>query len=342
MLVGFSLAGAATAAKAGAAAPTSAGYNPPLTQLDSWLRINANNTINVLTSQGDPGNGISTGFMMVAAEELDVDMSQMINGTSTHKNGQAVNTANDSWVVGQTGGIGGSNSMSSTGHRIRAAAVAARAELLKLASASLGVPVANLTVEGKGVVSGGGKKVTYGDLVGGKLFSVNLATNSLQHGVSPAKPVSQYKLVGTKVPRVDIPAKISGKFVYTHGITVPGMLHARWVRPGQGPWLTDGFAKPLSVDPTSIKHLPNVKVLQKGDFIAVVGKVEYEVVQAATQLKVKWADQPILPGHANLWSSFRKADTAGNMPARITGTQGNFDSALKGAAKAASASFSPA
>jgi len=84
MLVGFSLAGAATAAKAGAAAPTSAGYNPPLTQLDSWLRINANNTINLLTSQGDPGNGISTGFMMVAAEELDVDMSQMIYGSSSN------------------------------------------------------------------------------------------------------------------------------------------------------------------------------------------------------------------------------------------------------------------
>jgi hypothetical protein len=55
-------------------------------------------------------------------------------------------------------------------------------------------------------------------------------------------------------------------------------------------------------------------------------------VQAATQLKVKWAEAPILPGHANLWASFRKADTAGNMPARITGTAGNFDNAFKSAA----------
>src|SRR5262249_49589941 len=155
---------------------------------------------------------------------LDVDMSQMINGTSTLKNGVAISTVNDGWVVGQTGGIGGSNSMSSTGHRIRAAAVAARAELLKLAATSLGGPVANLTVEGKGVISGGGKKVTYGELVGRKLFSVTLATTSLQHGVSPAKPVSQYKLVGTKAPRVDIPAKVSGNFTYTHNIRVPGML----------------------------------------------------------------------------------------------------------------------
>src|SRR5690242_14940227 len=189
----------------------------------------------------------------------------MINGTSAHAKGMALNTENDGWVVGQTGGIGGSNSMSSTGHRIRAAAVAARAELLKLASAKLGVPVAQLSVA-KGVVSGGGKSVTYGELVGGKLFNVNLTTTSLQHGVAPAKPVSQYKLVGTTAPRVDIPQKVVGGHTYVHHIRIPGMLHARWIRPGQGPWLTEGFAKPLSVDEGSIKHLKDVRVVREGDF----------------------------------------------------------------------------
>ncbi len=67
------------------------------------------------------------------------------------------------------------------------------------------------------------------------------------------------------------------------------MLHARWVRPSQGPWLTDGFAKPLKVDASSIEHLPRVKVVQQGDFLGVVGPAEYEVVQAAAQLKVTWA-----------------------------------------------------
>jgi CO/xanthine dehydrogenase Mo-binding subunit len=334
MLVGFSLAGAATAGKASAAAPTSAGYNPPLTQLDSWLRINANNTINLLTSQGDPGNGISSGFMMVAAEELDVGLDQMIYGSASNHGA----LSNDSYVVGLTGGIGGSNSMSSTGHRIRAAAVAARTELLKMASAKLGVPVASLTVD-KGVVSGGSGKVTYGELVAGKLFSVTLNPNSLQHGVSPAKPVSAYKLVGTQAPRVDIPAKVRGDYVYSHQIKVPGMQHGRWVRVGQGPWLTEGFSKPLSVDESSIKHLKNVKVVRQGDFVGVVGPVEYEVVQAAAQLKVKWAESPILPGHANLWTSFRAADSAGKMPARITTTGGNFDAGWASAVKKVSASF---
>ena len=245
---------------------------------------------------------------------------------------------NDNYVVGLTGGIGGSNSMSSTGHRIRAAAVAARTELLKLASAKLGVPVASLSVS-KGVVSGGSGKVTYGELIGGNLFNVTLTTTTLQHGVAPAKPVSQYTLVGTTAPRVDIPQKVTGGHTYVHNITLPGMLHARWVRPGQGPYLTEGFAKPLSVDASSIKHLPNVRIVQEKDFLGVVGPVEYQVVQAASQLKVKWAESPILPGHANLWASYRKADSAGLMPARITSNTGNFDTAFKAAAKTVSGSF---
>jgi nicotinate dehydrogenase subunit B len=341
LVVGFSIAGAGLAGKASAAfpAPSPAGYNPSLTQVDSWLRINPDNTIALLTSQGEVGQGISTGFLMVAAEELDVELSQMIYGNSVRsRDGQTLSSVNDSYVVAQTGGIGGSNSMSSTGHRIRAAAVAARAELLKLASTKLGVAVGSLSVS-KGVVSGGGKSVTYGELVGGKLLNVTMTTTSLQHGVAPAKPLAQYTLSGTTAPRVDIPQKVTGHHVYVSTIKLPGMLHARWIRPGQGPWMTDGFAKPLSVDASSIKHLPDVKIIRDGDFLGVVGPREYEVVQAASQLKVKWAETPILPGHANLWSSFRKADSAGLMPARVTQDTGNFDAAFKAAAKTVSATF---
>jgi CO/xanthine dehydrogenase Mo-binding subunit len=339
LVVGFSLAGATSAAAGAASAPTEAGYNPPLNRLDSWLRVNADNTINLLTSEGEVGQGISTGFMMVAAEELEVDLSQMIYGTSARNAaGQAVSSANDTYVVAQTGGIGGSNSMSRSGPRIRAAAVAARAELLKLASTQLGTPVASLTVS-KGVVTGGGRSVTYGELLGGKLFNVTLTTTSLQPGVAPAKPVSQYKLVGTAAPRVDIPAKVRGETIYVHNIKLPGMLHGRLVRPGQGPFGTDGFAKPLKVDASSIAHLKDVRVIQVKDFLGVVGPVEYQVVQAAAQLKVTWAENPILPGHGNLFDSFRKADAAGKMPARITDNSGNFDVSFKAAAKTVSASF---
>ena len=84
LIVGFSLAGAAAAGRASAASGVTAGSLPDPAQVDAWIRINPNNTVNLLTSQIEVGNGITTGFLQVLAEELDMDMSQMIYGTSVH------------------------------------------------------------------------------------------------------------------------------------------------------------------------------------------------------------------------------------------------------------------
>ena len=71
------------------------------------------------------------------------------------------------------------------------------------------------------------------------------------------------------MPRVDIPDKVTGKHTYLHNIKVPGMVHARWVRPrGQGAYGTG--AKIVSVDESSIKHIPGASVVRKGDLLAVV------------------------------------------------------------------------
>ena len=340
MIVGFSLAGAAVAGKAGAATPSPATQYPPTNQADSFLRINPDNTANLLTSQVEIGNGTPTGFLMIAAEELDMSLDQMTYGSTVKdKNGVIIGTVTDGWVAVNTGGHGGSNAIASVGQQVRSAAATARQALNSLAATALGVPVTSLSVS-NGVVSGGGKTITYGDLVGGKLMNATIATASIQPGVSPSKAVSTYKLVGTRQPRIDIPGKVTGHYAYTHTIRLPGMLHGRWVRPrGQGPWLTDGFAKPLKIDETSIKHLSGVKLIRDGDFLGVVGPREYDVIQAASQLKVTWADSPILPGHQNIWSAYRKADAAGLTPARITGDVGNVDTAFKTAAKVVSASF---
>ena len=103
-------------------------------------------------------------------------------------------------------------------------------------STQLGVPVASLTVS-KGVVSGGGKSVTYGALIGDKLLQrASWPRRASTRARRPSKPVAQYTLVGDAArPRVDIPDKVTGKYIYVHNIRVPGMLHGRVVRPrGQG------------------------------------------------------------------------------------------------------------
>jgi len=335
MVVGLSLAGAGLAGKA-QAAPSPAGYLPDITKLDSWITIGADNSVTLKMSQIEVGNGITTGFLQVLAEELDTDMSQMFYGHFNNASAPVV----DTYVVASTGGEGGSNAMSGQGPKIRAAGALARQALLNLASTSLGVPVASLTVD-KGVVSGGGKTVTYGQLVGGKLLNVTLNPASLQPGVAPAKPIASYKTVTKRdtVLRMDIPAKMTGSYTYVHNVRVPGMLHGRMVRPrGQGAYQYNSNV-PVSVDESSIAHIAGAKVVHVNNFVGVVAPKEYDAIQAASQLKVVWNTNPILPGDGSLWKHYRDLDSAGQIPARIATSVGDVDAALKSAAHTVSGSF---
>ena len=321
LIVGFSLAGAGLGADA-----ASAQYEPDKSQVDSWLTINPDNTATLKTSHIELGNGLTTGLLMVMAEELDMSMDQVRHSQW------------DSDILVDSGLNGGSTAIqSAAGPPVRAAAASAKQTLLGLASKQLGVAVSSLAVS-KGVVSGGGKSVTYGQLVGGKLLNTKLSAPTLNPGQGISKPVGQYALVGTRVPRVDIPDKITGRYTYVHNVRVPGMVHGRVVRPrGQGTY--GAGAKIVSVDSSSIKHIPDVTVVRDGDFIGVVAPREYDAIQAAAQLKVKWSLPASLPGSGNLWSQMRSQDSAGKAPARLMIDQGNVDAALKSAAKTVSASY---
>ncbi len=277
LIVGLSLTGTAQAyndPKAASPSHTGAVAGPPdARQVDTWIAIHGDNTASVYSGRVNLGQGSPNGLLMIAGEELDMDMSQLKWIES------------DTNVTPDTGNTIGSSSITQAGPPLRAGAASARQVLLSLASTQLGVPVGSLSVK-SGVVSGGGKTVTYGALIGDKVFNATTAAATLNPGVSPAKPVAQYTLVGTSPPRIDIPDKVTGTFAYIHNVRVPGMLHGRIVRPrGQGGYGTG--AKPLSIDESSIKHIPDAKVVRKGDLVGVVAPKEYDAIQAASQLKVK-------------------------------------------------------
>ncbi|HEY6055659.1 MAG TPA: molybdopterin cofactor-binding domain-containing protein [Gaiellaceae bacterium] len=316
LVVGFSLAGAATAGRASAGSARGQIVGPPdANAVDSYLEINADNTVTLKIGKVELGQGAPTGLLMIAAEELDMDLSQF------HI------VRHDTNVTPQQGATVGSASIRRGGVQVRQAAAAARATLLGLASAKLGVPVGALSVS-KGVVSGGGKSVTYGELVGGHLFNVKMT------GKEQVKKPSDYKVVGTRVPRIDIPDKVSGKYTYMQNVRVPGMLHGRIVRPkGQGAYGTG--AKPLSIDASSIRHIKGAQIVRKGDFVGVVAPHEFGAIQAASQLKVKWQETPILPGNGDLFGQIRSHETQDVV--RVNA--GNADSGLAKATKVVSASF---
>jgi nicotinate dehydrogenase subunit B len=332
LIVGFSMAGAALGAKAAHAAEDPYASNGPYDQIsvDSWITIHADNTASLKIGKVEMGQGTPTALLMIAAEELDMAFSQM--KMITH----------DTNLTPNQGASVGSQGVQTGGKQTRAAAAAAKQALLKLASTSLGVPVASLIVK-DGVVSGGGRTVKYGELLGDKLFNTTItgfsaagnATTPAQAvaGSPGTKPVSQYTIVGTNPPRVDVPSKVTGEYTYVHNIRVPGMLHGRVVRPrGQGGYGDGTAPKVLSVDEGSIKHIKGARVVRFNNFVGVVADTEYAAIQAGAQLKVKYADMPALPGVGNLWKGMRDHDSAGKAPARVTVNQGNFDSAFNSAA----------
>jgi CO/xanthine dehydrogenase Mo-binding subunit len=332
MVVGFSMLGATAATKAKAQIDPFASMGPyDQTQIDSWLTIHADNTATLKPGKIELGQGTLTGLLMIAAEELDLSMAQMKHAP------------HDTNVTANQGSTVGSQGIQSGGRQVRAAAAAARSRLLDLAAAQLGVAKASLTVS-NGVVSGGGRTVTYGALLGDKLFDTRIpngtqsgANPQLQGGVLSAgapgtKPISQYKIVGKPHPRVDIPAKVNGKFTYVHNIKVPGMLHGRVVRPrGQGAYGGGTAPEVKAVDASSIRNIPGARVIRFNNFVGVVAPTEYAAIQAAAQLKVTFADPPVLPTSGNLWKSWRDLDSQGKTPARITTNTGNFTNAFNAA-----------
>jgi nicotinate dehydrogenase subunit B len=317
LVVGISLAGAATAGKASAAAPVRNAPGPwDPKDVDTWIAVHNDNTATIYTGRMELGQGSPTALMQIAAEELDMEWSQIRFALM------------DTHTSPDTGNTTGSSSIARGGPLLRAGAAEARQALLKLASANLGVPVASLSVA-KGVVSGGGKSVTYGSLIGDRLFNTTFT------GTAPQKKVADYKVVGQRVTRDDIPDKVSGKFTYMHNVRVDGMLHGRIVRPrGQGAFGTG--AKPLSVDARSIANIPGVQLIRKGDFVGVVAPHEYAAIQAAAQLKVKWQDNPILPGNGDLFGTMKKQTTSDSVQVNTGNVDAQFASSAN---KVLSASY---
>jgi CO/xanthine dehydrogenase Mo-binding subunit len=208
LVVSFSLA------PAGAALAQSAAKPVALTEVDSFLAIDSGGQVLVYSGKVDLGTGITTALRQMVAEELDVSFSKiaLLQG--------------DSQLTPDQGKTWGSLTIQVGGMQLRNAAATARGALMEEAAKRLNAKKEDLKVV-DGVVSAGNRRVTYGQLVGGKSFALKL---------DPAKPAQpkdpkDHTVVGKSIPRVDIPAKITGRFAYIHDFRVPGMLHGRVVRP---------------------------------------------------------------------------------------------------------------
>ncbi len=329
MIVGLSLVGAGLGAKAAKAASAAdvpllpgTAHSPNPGVSDAWFTINPDNTITMRTGIAEMGQGsASTAFAMIAADELNVPysaMTQVILGDTDRTPG---------------GGIA-AGFMFLGAPNIRKVAAYIYQTMLSLGSTQLGVPVASLTVK-NGVISGGGKSVTYGQLVGGKALNLAIPVTGdptsflglTVLGNPPTKPMSDYQVVGQSIPMRTIPAIVSGQATFVGDVRLPGMVHARVIHP------TALGANLISVPQLDKKAFPDTQVVVKGNLVAVVDPAEYVAIQGAATLapKVKWTAWEGLPGSGNLFGAIRKLDYTTTPPA-LGINVGNPDTAIASAA----------
>jgi nicotinate dehydrogenase subunit B len=303
---------------------------PPLTpdQLSSYIAINADGTVSAFFGKMDMGQGLFVAIGQMVAEELDVPFASVkviMGDTATSVN---------------QGGASGSTGVWRGGIQMRMAAAEARRVLVEMAAARLRLPVEQLAVT-EGIVhskADGARRASYGELIGGSYFNVQLDWNKQMGntlyapGKAKPKDPKDYRIVGKPIPRADIAPKVYAQEDFCTDVKVPGMLHGRMIRPDVA------GAVPVKVDESSIADISGARVVWDKGFLAVVAEREWDAVKAAQKLKVEWTGaKPPFPDQVVLYDHVRKAPVRKR---EIGGKEaGNVDEAFKSAARIVEAEY---
>lgn len=277
--------------------------------LDSWLRIESDETITVLTGKVEIGQGIRTVVAQIAADELDVSMARM--RVVLADTGQ---TADEGYTAG-------SNSTRGSGGAIRQIAAEASAVLLDMAAQRLDAPLDRLVVDDGVVIDPAtDKRVSYWQLQGGRPFQRQVT------GRAQRKQAADFKLIGTSVPRLDLPHKIAGEPVYVDDMTLPRMLHGRVVRP---PHPT---AQLEQADIEAVRAMPGVvTVVRDGSFLGVAAEREEQAVAAANALRAttQWREPPEQLAAAEVNPAEVNSDDSSALGARLSNARSEHIELLK-------------
>ncbi|MEJ8822122.1 molybdopterin cofactor-binding domain-containing protein [Variovorax humicola] len=274
-------------------------------------------SVTALNGHVDLGTGLQTALSQIVAEELDVPLARvdMVLGDTARVPNQGATIASASIQIHAA--------------PLRSAAAQARAWLVERAAEYLGVQPALLQVSDGRIHAGdpGAHGIDFGPLLASQRTVLQLAPDA------QVKCPRDYRIVGTSVPRVDIPAKLAGELVFVHDMRLPGMLHGRVVRPpyagaDHGDFIGNTL---VSVDESSIAHIAGIRaVVVIRDFVGIVAEREEHAEQALRELRVQWKPCPDMPALDDVEGALR----ANPSTQRLLVDEGDVDAALRSAAQA--------
>jgi isoquinoline 1-oxidoreductase beta subunit len=284
-----------------------------------WVHIADNNQVTLISHMSEMGQGVHTALPALIAEELNVDITKVKVATAA---------ADPAYVNGLLGAqiTGGSTAIRDAWEKLRIGGAQVRTMLVQAAANKWGVAASSLKAE-NGVVSGGGKSATYGELA-------SAAASIPVPKEVKLKDASQFNIVGKAIPRLDTPAKVNGTAEFGIDVKVPGLVYASVeMSPVIG-------GQPKSFDDSAVRSLPGIIGVYKiNGGVGIVADSYWRAFKARKALKVEW---DLGPG-ANLstkgmWDGTKAADKS-VAPIKVRPDVGNANDALKGAAKVLKAEY---
>jgi CO/xanthine dehydrogenase Mo-binding subunit len=228
--------------------------------VDDWLAFR-DGRVTVHTGKVDIGQRVSTALALIAAEELDVAFERIdVDDVDTAASLDEEYTS-------------ASNSIERCGESVRLAAATVRRHALALAARLLDSDPAGLDVT-EGVIRSKrtGRSVSYWDLFEGKELTI-----PVDLAIVPKRP-EEYRVIGRNVTALDLADLVGGTAPFVHDLALPGMLHARLIRPPQP------HARVAHIDPALELALGDAKLVRDGSFLAVVATDEYRAIQVAARV----------------------------------------------------------
>ena len=299
-------------------------------EIGAWVRITPDDRITIITPAAEMGQGSMTGVPVALAEELDADWSKVTL--------EMAPAEPEIYGYSRRGGksmqITGSRAIRSYFGQMRLAGAQVRKVLLEAAAKKWGVDPGTLATEPNIVVHREtGRRFSYGEIAEFAEVPVTMPA------VSPGelKKKSEFRLIGTPVPRHDIPAKVNGTAQYSIDVQLPGMVYASTVHaPVQ-------LAEPNSWNDAEVRELKGViDVVRLERGVAVVADTFEHVLAARQAIRVTWSKGAVAEGYDSeraLGRQYAAIAEERNSSSRPVHATGDVDSAFASASKVYSASF---
>jgi isoquinoline 1-oxidoreductase len=253
---------------------------------NAFLHIAEDGTVTCFTGKIEMGQGIVTSLLQMMADELNVPLAKMkiVMG--------------DTELCPWDAGTWGSLTIRAFGPAMRAAAAEARAVLVQMASARLGVPVGQIQVK-DGIVADvrdASNSVTYGELAKGKKLEKYLDVKP------PVEDHTQFTIVGKSLMRSDAYDKVTGRAKYTGDLKLPGMLHARILRP------PSHGATLVAADLSAAEAIEGVRAVRDDDFIAVLSEDRDLVDLAVVRIDAQYSNDEMKVSDETVFDYINKGE----------------------------------